>query len=135
MIDRDFAKHELQKLGQLRFPPQTKIALDVLIDKLAEVARSEAHCRSIVEEILDNPGEEERWPTSKTLSDIAWRLLDDAERAVGCSLCLGTGWISAKQLVRGVVYDFASPCTCRPAPPAPEATKPKPERVKVDWSV
>jgi len=125
MIDRKFASLEAQKFGQLHFPPQTKIALDQLIDDLAAVSRSEQHCRQIVAAILENPGEDERWPTSKSIRDVAWNLLSEADRAVGCLKCNGTGWIHMQRMVGKIPYDYASPCKCRPSPPAEAPEKPR----------
>lgn len=122
MLSRDFARSELFKLGSLHFPPSTTEAMGVLIDKLAAVSRSERHCRAIITAILENPGDEQRWPTPKTIGDVAWSLLTDEERSARCERCGGLGFTSV--IRKG--YECAVPCVCRT--PAPESQEQPKER-------
>lgn len=123
MVDRELARKEIFKFGSLHFPPSTQEALGALIDKLAEVSRNENHCRAIVRTILEDPGEGERWPTVKSIGDVAYSLLSDKEKLHGCERCQNTGWISTQRILRGISYDCAYPCHCRPPAPEPEELK------------
>ena len=111
-VTEAFVKRQMAaNWSTLRFPPDED-GLKLLVDTLVRCSRSEAHCRRICEEIRDAPGEDCRWPSSNVVRDVAWALLSDDEKQVGCARCQHTGYISSSRLIGGVRYDFSERCSC-----------------------
>lgn len=120
--------NQIDRLGGFDFPPTTTAGLKELYLTLQQCARSDDHARRIVDEIIESPGGDDgihRWPKPDQIRSIAWSLLSDAEKAIGCKACNGTGFHHATKTINGVQFDFSTPCSCRPAGPAPEKPKRK----------
>jgi hypothetical protein len=117
-VTYNFAEEQAKRFGNLRFPPSTAESLKELVQCLADTSRSERHCRSIVDSILDSPGEDRGWPDKSSIRNIGWSLLSDEERAHKCASCGGSGWKEEPdRIVNGVAYAFRSRCRCLPPVP------------------
>lgn len=139
MIDREYAKSQINRLGELPFPPSTAEGIAGLITTLQEKSRSRQHAKRIIDAILEAPGTDDRglsrWPTSERITRLAWDLLEDREKQRACEHCGGAGWIS--MTVRG--FDCAKRCPCNPEA-AEEQEEPvqkplkKPEKARMPYA-
>lgn len=101
--------------------PQADEGLTLTINTLIASARSEAHARAIVREIVDAPGDPPKWPPPDRIRAVAWSLLTESEKSNPCKKCNGCGFVHSVRRVAGVPLDFSEPCSCRVAPqPAPD---------------
>ncbi len=93
--------------------PQATEGLTLTIDTLIACARSEAHAKRIVREIVEAPGDPARWPAPERIRSVAWSLLSDGEKNTNCERCGGSGFVHVVRVIKGVPLDFADTCSCR----------------------
>lgn len=127
-IDRDTAKALVSAFTAFAPLPQAMEGLTLTINTLIAAARSVAHARAIVNEIVDAPGDPARWPSPERIRSVAWSLLTEAEKVNPCQKCAGSGFMHTEKLIGGVVYDFSAPCSCRAPAPPESAPQKKPAR-------
>lgn len=114
MIDREFAKKQIARLGCLPFPPSNAEGMAELVSTLTSWARSSQHAIRVIDAIIESPGEDRngqrRWPDPERIRALAWSLLEDGEKQRSCEHCGGSGYIS----VTIGQYDCAKRCPCNP---------------------
>lgn len=127
-IDRETARALVGTFTAFAPLPQATEGLSLTINTLIASARSEAHARRIVNEIVDAPGDPARWPSPERIRSVAWALLTEAEKANPCQKCAGSGFMHTEKIIGGVAYDFSVPCSCRAPAPVVDAHPKKPAR-------
>lgn len=85
MIPKTVALKQLARLEAIPCPPPTDAGLRELCAKLQEVSRSEDHAKNTVSRLIEIPPMRSdggcRWPTLAEITDTAWKVLDDSEKA------------------------------------------------------
>lgn len=120
-IKREVARALVGQFTAFSPLPQADEGLTLTINTLIASARSEAHARAIVREIVDAPGDPPKWPSPDRIRAVAWALLTESEKAIKCGKCGGSGFIHTVRIVGGVPLDCSGPCSCRVVPqPAPD---------------
>lgn len=124
--DYKFCCTQIDRLGVLDFPPTNETAMSEMYKTLHKCARSRRHAEKIIDAIIEAPGREDdgiqRWPKPDRIRAVAWSLLEERDKQIGCHKCNGTGFISGERVIGGVAYECSNPCSCRPAAP-PEETR------------
>lgn len=124
-ISRELARSLVGQFTAFAYLPQADEGLTLTINTLIASARSEAHARAIVREIVDAPGDPPKWPPPDRIRSVAWALLAESEKSTACDRCGGCGYIHTVRIIGGVPYDFSDKCACRPLPQSPtQETKP-----------
>lgn len=115
-IKRETARALVGQFTAFAALPQADEGLTLTINTLIASARSEAHARAIVREIVDAPGDPPKWPPPDRIRAVAWALLTESEKASKCGKCGGMGFVHSVRRVAGVPLDFSEPCSCRSVP-------------------
>lgn len=125
-ISLEFATTQIARLSGLPNWPRFDEARLELVNALRTTARSEAHAKNAIDELVRSA----RCPTPDEVIRTTWGLLTDDEYRQ-CARCGGSGWVHTERIISGVRYDFSAPCRkCRGAvaPDAAQQTSSKRKR-------
>jgi hypothetical protein len=123
-VPMKFCAEQIARLRQFPSFPKSPIGQKELVHTLARYAKSEDHCRRIVDRAciegrLNDDGESTSFcPVAGDLFRLAGEVPIAQEVPPGCEYCVGTGWISRPRIytdpISGKIIstDHAGRCDC-----------------------